>query len=299
MPGAGAEYATRPFYFDSGNTTIRIRLFSLAISINMPMLPESSLGLILDMDGVLWRDADPIGDLEAIFQRISARKLRVALATNNSTRTAKQYVERLRGFGVRLDPEQVITSSETLAHAMSLRFPEGTKVYTLGEEGLIKALSEKRFVPVGEGESSEAEAVAMGMDRGITFSKLRVATLLIRAGAPFYATNPDRTFPTPDGLIPGAGALIAALSTATDREPIIVGKPQTTMIELALDRLGTPREYTFVVGDRLETDILAGQMAHCPTALVLSGVSDLAMANAWQPPVTIIAHDLSELIGLA
>lgn len=264
----------------------------------MSNLPSYAQGLILDMDGVLWRDADPIGNLQGIFHSLEARDLRVALATNNSTRTSQQYVDKLRDFGVVIELSKVITSSEALAHALSLRFPEGGRIYTLGEEGLIDALREKRFVPVGEGDSLGATAVAMGMDRNITFKKLREATLLIRAGVPFYATNPDRTFPTPEGLIPGAGALVAALSTATDREPIIIGKPQPAMIELALERLGTPRENTFVIGDRLETDILAGQTANCPTALVLSGVSTLAMAQAWQPPVTIIAKDLSELVGL-
>ena len=264
----------------------------------MPSLPSTVRGIILDMDGVLWRDADPIGDLESIFHAFEARDLRVVLATNNSTRTAQQYVEKLADFGVVIEPSQIITSSEALAHALRLRFPEGGRIYTLGEEGLINALREKQFIPVGEGESSGATAVAMGMDRNITFKKLREATLLIRAGVPFYATNPDKTFPTPEGLIPGAGALVAALSTATDREPIFIGKPQPSMIELALERLGTARENTFVIGDRLETDILAGQNANCPTALVLSGVSTLAMAEAWQPPVTLIANDLAELVVL-
>jgi 4-nitrophenyl phosphatase len=263
----------------------------------MPFIPPTALGLILDMDGVLWRDADPIGDLRAIFARIGGRRWRVALCTNNSTRTPEQYLDKLHGFGVELAPWQIITSSGTLAHALSRRFPGGGRVFVLGEVGLIEALRESNFEPVSELDGGGAIAVAMGMDREITFEKLRTATLLIRGGAPFFATNPDRTFPTPEGLIPGAGALIAALSTATDVEPIVVGKPQPAMLELALERLGLPREKVFVVGDRLETDIAAGQAVGCPTALVLSGVSTRSMADSWRPPVDVIAEDLGKLIG--
>jgi HAD superfamily hydrolase (TIGR01450 family) len=263
----------------------------------MPALPPTALGLILDMDGVLWRDADPIGDLRAIFARITERGWRVALCTNNSTRTPGQYLEKLHGFGVELEPWQIITSSDALSHALSRRFPQGGRVFVLGEEGLTQALRDQHFEPVSDGDSAGAVAVAMGMDRGITFAKLRAATLLIRSGVPFYATNPDRTFPTPEGLIPGAGALIAALSTASDVVPIIVGKPQPAMLELALERLDTPRALTFVVGDRLETDIAAGQAVGCPVVLVLSGVSTRAQAEAWRPPLDLIATDLTELVG--
>jgi 4-nitrophenyl phosphatase len=264
----------------------------------MTQLPSTAQALILDMDGVLWRDADPIGDLRAIFERIHGRSLRVVLCTNNSTRTPEQYLGKLRGFGVDLEPWQIITSSGALAHTLSQRFPGGGSVYILGEEGLAQALEELNFRPISDDQVVGVVAVAMGMDRGITFAKLRAATLLVRGGAPFYATNPDRTFPTPEGLIPGAGALIAALATATDVEPIVVGKPQPRMLQLALERLATPAEHTFVVGDRLETDIAAGQAVGCPTALVLSGVSRREMALRWQPAVDIIAADLSELVGL-
>lgn len=263
----------------------------------MTRLSPTVRGLVLDVDGVLWRDTEPIGDLVAIFERIAARDLRVVLCTNNSTRTPEQYLQKLRGFGVDLEPWQIVTSSSVLAHTLSARFPAGGPVYVLGEEGLAEALREKGFRPVSDAETAGAVAVAMGMDRGITFAKLRAATLLIRGGVPFYATNPDRTFPTPDGLIPGAGALIAALTTATDVDAIVVGKPGPAMIELALERLATPRERSVVVGDRLETDIAAAQAASCPAALVLSGVSTREMAVAWRPRVDLIAADLAELVG--
>ncbi len=135
------------------------------------------------------------------------------------------------------------------------------------------------------------------MDRGINFDKMKRATLLIRSGVPFYATNPDRTYPTPAGLIPGAGALIGALEIATDVTPIIAGKPNPTLYEFALERLGTNPEETLVVGDRLETDILGGQKLGCLTALVLSGIATLREAEAYTPPVDFIFADLESLVN--
>jgi len=126
---------------------------------------------------------------------------------------------------------------------------------------------------------------------------MREATLLVRRRIPFYATNPDKTFPTPRGEIPGAGAWISVITTATDVEPIYAGKPFPYLMELSLERLGTKKEETLVVGDRLETDIAAGQAVGYPTALVLSGVSTRAQANEWKPKIDFIADDLSSLIG--
>ena len=127
---------------------------------------------------------------------------------------------------------------------------------------------------------------------------MREATLLVRAGKPFFATNPDKTFPTPRGQIPGAGAWISVIVTATDVRPAIAGKPFPYLLELALERLGTTEDTTYVVGDRLETDIAGGQALGCPTALVLSGVCTLAEAQAWIPKIDIIADDLSALVGV-
>jgi 4-nitrophenyl phosphatase len=120
--------------------------------------------------------------------------------------------------------------------------------------------------------------------------------LLIRRGIPFFFTNPDRTFPTPEGIIPGAGAILAALETATDVSPIIAGKPGTTLFDFALERLGTLPQETLVVGDRLETDILGGQRAGCKTALVLSGIATQEEANAWQPYPDLVINELSDLL---
>jgi len=262
------------------------------------MKPANIQALILDMDGVLWIENQPLGDLAEIFTIFKRKKLKVCLATNNSTRTPGQYNERLCQMGVtNLGLHQIVTSSQTLAHMLSKRFPKRGKVYTIGESGLRHALEEQGFSNAEESQVQEVVAVAVGMDRNISFSKLRCATLLIRRGIPFFATNPDRTFPTPEGMIPGAGSLIAALIASTDVQPLITGKPSPHMIELALERLSASPKESMVVGDRLDTDISAGQAAGCKTALVLSGVTSREEGEAWRPSPDLIVEDLKDLLS--
>lgn len=250
------------------------------------------------MDGVLWKADAPIGDLPSIFQRIKSRGLKYVFATNNGTKTPEQYADRLVEFGVPVEPRHVVTSALGVAHMLSAtrKFPSGTKVFMIGEDGVYQALQDKGFDVLPVVDAQDAQVVVMGLDRAVTFDKMREATLLVRRGIPFYGTNPDKTFPTPRGEIPGAGAWISVVTTATDVEPIYAGKPYPYMMELSLEILGTKKEETLVVGDRLETDIAAGQAVGCPTALVLSGVATLEQANQWKPKIDIIANDLSDLI---
>lgn len=261
------------------------------------MLPSNIKSLILDMDGVIWKSDAPIGDLAATFERIRALGHKFVFATNNSTRTSEQYVARLKEFGVLVEPWQVVTSSQAAAHALSHKFPPGTKVFMIGEDGVRSALEEVGYEILSVENAPMAEIVVMGMDRGINFQKLVEATLLVRRGIPFYATNPDKTFPTPRGEIPGAGAWYSVIVTATDVQPIVAGKPFPFLMDLALEKLGTSKDETLVVGDRLETDIAAGQAVGCPTALVLSGVATFEEADLWRPKIDVIAGDLAALIG--
>ncbi|HEX9838135.1 MAG TPA: HAD-IIA family hydrolase [Anaerolineales bacterium] len=260
------------------------------------MLPSHIKALILDMDGVIWKADASIGDLPSIFKRIRERGLKYVFATNNSTRTSEQYAARLQEFGVEAEPWQVITSSQAVAHVVAQKFPRGTKVFMLGEDGLRLPLEAEGFEIVSVENALQAEVLVMGFDRGINFAKGSEAALLVRKGIPFYATNMDKTFPTPRGQIPGAGAWISVITTATGIQPIVAGKPFPFLMEFALEKLGTKQEETLVVGDRLETDIAAGQAVGSPTALVLSGVSTKEQAEAWSPPPTIIAESLSELV---
>lgn len=261
------------------------------------MLPLHIKALILDMDGVIWRSDTPIGNLPNIFKRIDERDLKFVFATNNGTKTPEQYADTLAEFGVLVDPGQVVTSSLGVANMLAQKFPPGSRAFMIGEDGVRVALAEKGFEILSTENAQDAQFVVMGIDRQINFDKMREATLLVRRGIPFYATNPDKTFPTPSGEIPGAGAWISVITTATDIEPTYAGKPYPFMMELCLERLGTEKKETLVVGDRLETDIAAGQAVGCPTALVLSGVCAKDQADVWRPKIDFIADDLSALIG--
>ena len=248
------------------------------------------------MDGVIWKSDAPIGDLPAIFKRIEARGLKYVFATNNGTKTPEQYVDKLAEFGLHVEPRQVVTSSLAITHMLTQNYPVGTKVFMIGEDGVYQALQDKGFQVLDMENAQDAQVVVMGIDRAITFDKMREATLLVRRGVPFYGTNPDKTFPTPRGEIPGAGAWISVVTTATDVEPIYAGKPYPYMMQLSLEILGTKKEETLVIGDRLETDIAAGQAVGCPTALVLSGVATKDQAEVWKPRVDIIAESLRSLV---
>jgi 4-nitrophenyl phosphatase len=248
--------------------------------------------MILDMDGVLWRDTAPIGNLEEIFKRIADQGIKLVFATNNGTKTVDQYLEKLNDFNVTAEPWQIITSAIATADHLNNLYPDGGGVYIVGEEGLVRAFEDKGFTI----RSQNVVAVVAGMDRFLTYEKLRNATLLIRSGAKFIGTNPDRTFPTPRGLEPGAGTIISALETSSDVQAKIIGKPKPNMFLQALKVLGTSPDETLTVGDRLETDIAGGQAADCLTALVLSGASSKKEADEWTPPPDLIASDLSNLL---
>jgi 4-nitrophenyl phosphatase len=226
-------------------------------------------GLILDMDGVLWRGSEPMPGLRAFFETLGRLGIPFALATNNSTRSTGQYVEKLAAFGIAVEPDQIVTSAYATADYLLEEAGPGVGVYMVGEEGLRAALTSRGFRLIEDG----AQYVVAGMDRGINYEKLVTAMELIGAGARFIGTNPDRTFPTPEGLRPGAGTVLAAIAAASGVEPVIIGKPEPPMIQQALRVLGTATERTAIVGDRLETDILAGKKGGIRTILVLSGVA--------------------------
>jgi 4-nitrophenyl phosphatase len=260
------------------------------------LLPPTIKSLILDMDGVLWKEFAPIGDLPAIFDRINERGLKVVFATNNGTQTPAQYVARMANLGMKVETWQVITSALVVVNILKQKFPSGGPVFAIGGDGVMAALREGGFEVLSTENAKNAEAVVMGLDLHINFEKILEASLLVTSGTPFYATNPDKTFPTPRGEIPGAGAWISVIVTATGVQPVFAGKPSPYIFDLARHRLGTTKEETLVVGDRLETDIAGGQGAGCPVALVLSGVSSLAQARKWKPHVNLIARNLAHLI---
>jgi len=256
-------------------------------------------GLILDVDGVLWKDSEPIGDLAAAFGSIRARGLRVSIATNNAMNSVEDYHLKLQSFGVQVDAAQIITSAEATADTLLAAFPGRGMLYLVGEIGVLRALEERGFEVITDPtQQADFVAVVAGIDRDLSYARLHKASALVRAGAPFYGTNPDPTFPTPAGLVPGAGAVLAAIATASGRQPTVVGKPSPLLFETAARRMQLTAPDLLVVGDRLETDIKGGQAFGARTALVLSGVSTQADAEVWKPAPTIVSASLSALLGV-
>lgn len=248
--------------------------------------------LIFDMDGVLWRDQTPIGDLGKIFRLLQHHNIKFAFATNNSTKSPSEYKDKLNRFGISAKEEQIITSATTLAKMVKEKFPDGGPVHILGENGLREALQQNGFHHLDQ----NVLAVVGGLDRQITYEKLKVATLLLQQNVDFFYTNADTTFPTPDGIIPGAGSILRALEVGSGRNAIIAGKPKPKMFEIAMKIINASAESTLVIGDRLDTDILGGLEAKCLTALVLTGIStqeDLDV-SAYKPH--FVFENLTDLV---
>ncbi len=247
--------------------------------------------LIIDMDGVLYREDDPMPGLVDFFRFLRRHGIRFVLATNNSTRTPEQYVAKMARLGVHIAPTHLITSSLATAAFLGEIAPPGTPVYAVGQDGLTAALQEAGFVL----DSHRAEFVVVGLDTHLTYEKLKTATLLVRRGARFIGTNPDTTLPTPEGMAPGAGAILAAIQAATGVAPTIVGKPQPTMFHQAMARLGATPADTAALGDRLETDILAAQRTGVLSLLVLSGVTDRALLAESELQPDLVFQDITAL----
>src|SRR3990172_9726251 len=250
-------------------------------------------GLILDMDGVLMRGPVVLPGVSELFALLRARSISVVIASNNSTPTIDQVLERVNAAGAGAEAKEILTSSQATADYLRAQSPGGGRVFVVGEAGLHDALVDAGF-EIAE-DHRQVEAVVVGMCRDLTWEMLVQATLAIRSGARFVGTNPDRTFPSEAGIIPGAGSILAALVAASDTEPTIIGKPEPHLFLAALSRLGTLAEETAVVGDRLETDILGGKNAGLTTILVMTGVTtgkDLSQATI-MPDWTF--NDLSDL----
>ncbi len=242
-------------------------------------------GLVIDMDGVLWRGGEPLPGLTPFFELLRGRKLPFVLATNNATQSPERVQAKLESFGVAVSPEQVLTSAAGAARFLLQQLPPGSRIYAVGEQSLRQALEAEGFELSNQADG--VQAVVVGMDFSLQWEALEQATYALNHGALFLGTNPDLTFPTEHGLAPGNGATLAALQAASGREPVIYGKPEPHIFHDALGRLGTRAERTLAVGDRLETDILGGQRAGLRTALVLTGaanrtdLADSAIAPDW------------------
>jgi 4-nitrophenyl phosphatase len=259
------------------------------------MLNRSRLRAVeLDMDGVLHRGAVVLPGATELSTTMVALGLRYACLTNNSSQLPAIFAGKLAASGITVPVNHIITSSTATALLLRERFPAGTRLYAIGMAGVQHSL-------FGDGyflqDEDDVAAVVVGVDFELTYDKLRVATLALRAGAAFIATNADATFPAPEGLIPGAGAIVAALQAASERHPEVIGKPEPAMFQAALQLLGVSAEATLMIGDRLDTDIAGAQRVGIATAFVGSGVHSIAEAQAWPTPPDLILPDLAAVLA--
>ncbi|MBN1873838.1 MAG: HAD-IIA family hydrolase [Anaerolineae bacterium] len=257
--------------------------------------------VLADMDGVLWRGDAALPGLHEFFAFLTEHQLPYMLITNNSSRTPQQYVDKLAGMGVHTTPDHILTSALATADYLVTGNPggivstAGASVYAIGGPGVFEALRARGF---HLSDGTTADYVVIGWDRDLTWEKLATATLLIRRGAALIGTNPDRTFPMERGLVPGNGAQLAALQTATDVAPVIVGKPAPILYQQALARIGAVPETTLMIGDRLDTDILGAARLGLPTALLLSGTTTAEELSNSPICPDIICQDLVQLVNL-
>jgi 4-nitrophenyl phosphatase len=249
--------------------------------------------LIVDMDGVLYLGDSPLPGLEEFFGFLRAHEIRFQLVTNNSTLTPQMYAEKMARMGVTVQDGDILTSSIATASYLAGRYPRKSRIYPIGEEGLMDALQDAGFVL----SRINPVAVVVGFDRDITYAKLREATLLIRAGVPFIATNPDVTLPMPVGQVPGTGTIVAAVSAASDQQPLVIGKPEPLLMEQAMARMGSEPETTAAIGDRPETDILSAQRAGILSILTLSGATDRARLATFEISPDIVIDDIPALVA--
>lgn len=232
--------------------------------------------LILDMDGVLWRGETAMPGLVEFFSTLDTLGTGYVMATNNATKTAVQYTEKFKRFGLDIPPEKILTSAETTAAYLRESYENGTPVYVIGDRGLREALQARDFevVPAADVRAGARPAlVVVGFTPHAVYEDLAMGALLINHGARFVGTNPDPSIPSELGPLPGAGALLALLTAATSVEPEIVGKPQKLIFEHALRRLGSEKKETAMVGDRLTTDVAGAKAAGLWAILLLSGIA--------------------------
>jgi 4-nitrophenyl phosphatase len=255
---------------------------------------EAVRHLIIDMDGVLWRGDEPMLNLQAFFDFLHQRDIGFILATNNSSRTPEQYVEKLARFGVQVDTESILTSSQVAAAYLADQAPPGTRVYAIGKEGVRHALEQHGFVLSEDG----AAYVVVGWNIDLVWDELATASLLIHKGAGFIGTNPDVSYPTERGPVPGNGAQLAAIEATTGVAPVVTGKPEPQMYEEAMRRMGASPGTTAVVGDRLDTDLAGGVRLGLTTVLVLSGIATEADVTNSSLKPDVVCADIGELMQI-
>ncbi|MQA95188.1 MAG: HAD-IIA family hydrolase [Streptosporangiales bacterium] len=223
---------------------------------------------LTDMDGVLVHEGRPVPGSGEFIERLSASGRPFLVLTNNSIYTPRDLSARLATLGLQVAENLIWTSALATARFLSDQRPNGS-AYVIGEAGLTTALHEAGFVLT----DLNPEYVVLGETRTYSFSSITKAIRLLEGGARFVATNPDPVGPSPEGSLPACGAVAAMITRATGVQPYFVGKPNPLMMRTALNRVGGHSESTVMIGDRMDTDIVAGVEAGLETILVLSGVT--------------------------
>ena len=243
--------------------------------------------LVFDLDGVLYRDADPIPNAPEFVAWANAQGLDIAAVTNNAGRTAADYAAKLAKLGYDIPESKIITAGMATARWMANRTP-GARIHALGPAAMKAELKAAGCVEVGD----DADFVVAGITYEMTVGDLSQATRLLRNGAKLIISNPDQTHPTPNGYAPEAGAVQAFLEASGGKPAAYVSKPNAFIFQMALDLLGTSAETTLMIGDTPETDIQGARAMGMPSALVETGnPTDGAVDH----PPTVQVEDLAEL----
>ncbi len=248
---------------------------------------------LTDMDGVLVHEEVPLPGAADLIDRWVTTSKRFLVLTNNSTFTPRDLAARLARSGLNIPAENIWTSALATA-AFHKPQPGDKTAFVIGEVGLTTALHEAGFVLT----DVDPDFVVLGETRNYSFEAITTAIRLIIDGARFIVTNPDATGPSKDGILPATGAVAAMVTAATNRHPYVVGKPNPMMFRSAMNRIEAHSETTAMIGDRMDTDIVAGMEAGLLTALVLTGVTTAADVETYPFRPDLILGGVADLVDL-
>lgn len=248
---------------------------------------------LTDMDGVLVREGMPIPGAAEFIEKLKASGKPFLVLTNNSIYTPRDLNARLVGMGLHVPEENIWTSALATAKYVDEQRPGGS-AYVIGEAGLITALHHVGYVLT----DNKPDFVVLGETRLYSFEAMTRAVRLINAGARFICTNPDETGPSPEGPLPATGAVAALITKATGKKPYFIGKPNPLMMRHGLNTIGAHSETAAMIGDRMDTDVLAGLEAGMETFLVLSGLTKAEEVDDFPYLPTHIKNSIADLVDL-
>lgn len=248
---------------------------------------------LTDMDGVLIHEGVPVPGADAFIKRLRETGRPFLVLTNNSIYTPRDLHARLSRMGLDVPVESIWTSALATAKFLDNQHPGGT-AYAIGEAGLTTALHDADYVLT----DADPDFVILGETRTYSFEALTKAIRLINDGARFIATNPDNTGPSPEGALPATGSVAALITKATGKDPYFIGKPNPLMMRTGLNALGAHSESSAMIGDRMDTDILAGLEAGMETFLVLTGVTRTTDIDQYPFRPTNVVDSIADLVDL-